>query len=525
MIIPTQRPGPGLSGLWRDAEVTPESFSAAPQNSSRDLRRNRAKVALGLLLVVAIAAFNLYYRLGEPARPIWDESYYLTSTARYELGYAQFASHPPLGLMLIAAGDRFSGANAGADWAPIAADKKVAGEHMPASFSYFGVRSASALFGALAAGLVYLLMAALTKSPLSAVLFTTPFLFDTALIAQFRAAQLDSFQLCFAALALLCLVHGDRHKRFGWAIGFGMACGLAMMVRANGILLLAGMVLPCGRALFAPGGTARALSGCVRHAAAISVAASLTALAALSFHIAISSRPMPAHWAAARADGAFIAPAYRNYLDGKASLSGSVLISAADGYRRFMAADLAGIGRSDKNGSAPLGWLIGQKPIVYRWDSDGRTTAFVALVPNRAAWAVSLFGVVGGLWVMLCGFHTGASAEMRRLAPVAVALLAIWSAFFLSDLLLARMRVMYLYHYFPALLVGWVLAAIAAPLARSRFSAPPAVANVALGAVLLNFFCIAPLALHQPLTDTACSLRTAITGADLCAHDQAKGEE
>jgi dolichyl-phosphate-mannose--protein O-mannosyl transferase len=398
---------------------------------------------------------------------------------------------------------------------------------MPASFSYFGVRAASALFGMLATGLVYLLMAGLTRSPLAGFFYTAPFLFDTALIAQFRAAQLDSFQLCFAALALLCLVTGDRRRGIGWTLGFGAACGLAMMVRANGILLLVGAVLPCGRALAAGGSWPRALSGCARHAAAAIGAAAVTVLAILHLHFAISARPMPAQWAAARADARFVADGYRDYLDGKAGLTAPVLIAAADGYRRFMAADLAGIGRSDRNGSMPLSWPIGWKPIVYRWDSDGHSTAYVALVPNLAAWAVSLFGVEGGFCVALCGFRRGARPEARRHAPVAAALLAIWAAFMLSYLLLAHMRVMYLYHYFPALLTGWALAAIAGPLAGARLrpAAASRAANLVLAAILLDFIWLAPMALHQPLTDTACRWRTAMTDADLCAHDLKRGED
>lgn len=61
--------------------------------------------AMACLLVMLASAFLLLNRLGEVHAPIWDEAYYLPSAARYHEGRVQFATHPPLGLMLIAAGD------------------------------------------------------------------------------------------------------------------------------------------------------------------------------------------------------------------------------------------------------------------------------------------------------------------------------------------------------------------------------------------------------------------------------------
>ena len=68
-------------------------------------RRRNGNYWYALGLVALIASVNFLVGLGEPRGAIWDESYYLTSTQRYLDGVAQFASHPPLGLMLIAAGD------------------------------------------------------------------------------------------------------------------------------------------------------------------------------------------------------------------------------------------------------------------------------------------------------------------------------------------------------------------------------------------------------------------------------------
>ena len=58
---------------------------------------------LGILIII-LAVFNFVRDINNPNRAFWDESYYLTSTQRYEEGKAQYASHPPLGFMFMDAG-------------------------------------------------------------------------------------------------------------------------------------------------------------------------------------------------------------------------------------------------------------------------------------------------------------------------------------------------------------------------------------------------------------------------------------
>lgn len=300
------RRGPGQIGLRRIGDGFCRTDRHTPQPAAIAVSHRARNAAVGALIIGAIASFNLFYRLGEVAHPIWDESYYLTSTARYELRYASFASHPPLGLMLIAAGDRASGLNAKVDWSKLASRKKIAGELMPASFSYWGLRCASALFGVLATMLVFLLMTELTGSVTAGLFASSPFLFDTALIAQFRAAQLDPFQICFATAALLCLVKSDRQGRTWWMLGFGVACGLSTMVRANGILPLAGLQLPVLRHLSAPTNWSRRLGNAARHIAIALVGVSLAIGTICMIHLSLANRAMPTNWAAARADAPYV---------------------------------------------------------------------------------------------------------------------------------------------------------------------------------------------------------------------------
>jgi dolichyl-phosphate-mannose-protein mannosyltransferase len=195
--------------------------------------------ALGL--VALLASVNFMTGLAEPRGAIWDESYYLTSTERYSEGVAQFASHPPLGLMLIAAGDALLHPNRDIDTRLLGRGKHADGGEIPPGFSFAGVRSASGVFAVLGAVAFFALMYAITQSTFTALVFSNLFTFENAFVTQFRAAQLDAFEIAFAAVALLCFVSAaKRQQRSSPALetGFGAACGLAMMVKLNAVILL-----------------------------------------------------------------------------------------------------------------------------------------------------------------------------------------------------------------------------------------------------------------------------------------------
>ena len=225
---------------------------------------------------------------------------------------------------------------------------------------------------------------------------------------------------------------------------------------------------------------------------------------------------MPASWAAARADAPYVSSAYAAELAAGGQPSATAMLQAIDGYRRFMAADVTGVGMKDSNSSSPWAWPLGRKPIVYRWDSDGRTTSYVALVPNLAAWLVSLLGVLASIVAIISPGKWSRGGSDR---PLVVTLLALWAIFLLFDVALAQVRVMYLYHYFLPLMCGWMLTAVL--LARVRATAGTGrLTNVTLAAILLNFIILAPLALHRPLTDESCRLRAFLNGNALCIRTQ-----
>ena len=447
-------------------------------------------------LVMAVATMLMFAGLGRIRAPIWDESYYIPAVARMEGGQAQFAAHPPLGLMLIAAGDWLTGDNAGIDMRAVMATKAIAAERMPAGYRYAGPRHASALAGVIAAGLFFLLVVALTNSLWTGLLASTLTLFDTALIAQFRAGHLDAFQLLFVLAALLCLVRACGTRSGKAEIGLGMALAAATLVRANGLVLLLPVLMPVALAARSDG-----RQEALRVAWRIAGSALATALLVMALWISTCRQPPVAGTPAGDADRRAMTETARQWADHERDMSGRVMLGLVESYRRFIAADLAGTPRGDANGSAPGEWLIGQRPITFRWDAEGGKVAYLTLTPNLIAWLVSLAGGVEGVGLLATRRAT------TRDAPLVAALLLLWGGAMLLHLLLAETRVMYLYHHLIALVAGQALAVMALAYLSGVWRERLSIVVAALA--LAHFFAAAPLAFHRPLTAGECAWREA----------------
>jgi dolichyl-phosphate-mannose--protein O-mannosyl transferase len=468
-------------------------------------------------LVAILASINFLVGLDQPRGAIWDESYYVTSTERYEEGVAQFASHPPLGLMLIAAGDALLDPNRGLDTQAIALDKKIDGAALPAGYSFAGVRIASGVFAVIGAALFFALMYGLTQSTLGALVFSNLYVFENAFVTQFRAGHLDAFQIAFAAAALLCFTLSVRRQARGspWLeFALGAACGLAMMVKLNAVvLLLLGAMLIVHRVAMGWHSTPRlslfatafrdggmVLSGCV-----------LAIVAVFTVHVAISSHEMNTASPAGQKDEKFVSAEYGAYLNGTAPLSASVVLAAAQDYARFMSADFEGTTRTDPNGSSPFLWPVQRKTINYRWDSDGTRTAYVQLAGNVAGWLLALAAPIAALGLLVLQWRRPIPATSPARRALMVMLLIQYAAFMAVHIYLGTYRVLYLYHYFIGLLLAFCLLPLVLQEAADRWptlraSQAPVLAGMT-AAVLASFVFYAPLSFHRPLTRTECEWR------------------
>jgi dolichyl-phosphate-mannose-protein mannosyltransferase len=480
---------------------------------------------LALVLVGFLAIVNYCVGLDNPPGTVWDESYYLTTTERYSEGLAQFASHPPLGLMLIALGDRIFSTGPQPDTRALGRVKSIKADMLPAGYSFVPVRAASAVFAVLGAIAFFGLMRLLTSSTFAALAFSNLFTFENAFVAQFRAAQLDVFQVAFVVVALLLFtlaVTREQKPSAPLDAAFGASCGLATMVKLNAaILTLLGAMLIVRRVTLAwrkvPASAPllatryRLLWAAAVDAIVMASACLTTMVAVFTVHLAVSSHPVNTHTPAGQKDEAFVSAAYRDYLDGKTPLTPAVVWDAANDYWRFMVADLEGIPRADRNGSRPMEWPLGLGTINYRWDSDGTHTGYLQLVGNRVGWLLAGAAplAVTALLILQWRWPVPSSDPARR--PLMVMLLIEYIAFMGLHQCLSYFRVMYLYHYFIGLLLAFCLLPLVFAEALQRWEWLRARQSAILGAMtaalLVSFVFYAPLSYHRPLTHDQCELR------------------
>jgi dolichyl-phosphate-mannose-protein mannosyltransferase len=483
------------------------------------LPKRLSALAAGMLVAV-LATMNFLVGLGQPAHPIWDEKYYLTAAQRYEDGIAQFASHPPLGLMLIAAGDVVLHPNRGTDTHAIGWNKEVTGEHLPEHYSFAGVRLMSGVFAVIGAVLFFAVLLALTGSVSSAALLSNFYLFENAFIAHFRAAHLDAFQLAFAVAALLCFIVSVRRgqRSSPWLeFALGVACGLAIMVKLNGVLwTLLGVMLIVRRVGLGWNAVPRArlLLTALRDGTVMSSGCLLAIVAVWTIHVAVTPNPPPPGSPAGVKDEAVMSRTYRAYLNGERSFSPAVVSAAAQDYTHFMLVDLKAVPKSDPNGSRPIQWPLHIRTINYRWDSDGVHTAYVQLAGNLWGWMIAGIALVATAGLLILQWWRPCSSSDSERRALMLMLLLLYAVFMCAHAYLGVMRVMYLYHYFLALVLGFCLVPLVLAEAAERWHVSRAWQESALAVIaallLVSFAFYAPLSLHRPLTHAQCERRNAV---------------
>ena len=307
--------------------------------------------------------------------------------------------HPPLGKLLVAAGEALFRVNDEADDAlfvstPVAHDP-------PESLSFLGYRFFPALLAWWAAPIFFVVFLTLTGRRRLALLLSAFYLFDNALIVHVRTAMLDGPMIFFAAAAILIFVlldaRPERAARLGWAALFGVTLGLLAATKEPAMIL-------GGLAPFA----AWRLRPRWRAAAAflgIVLAASAAAYTGVwEAHFAIARRVNPA-----LPNGGYFeaSPAVRAALDEGRTGSIGMLPAELRNIWTYEAGVNRGIPALDmcsatENGSPPYYWPLGGRAINYRMETgDGHTFRYAYLQANPVVWWLGFLAVVTGTGLVL----------------------------------------------------------------------------------------------------------------------------
>jgi dolichyl-phosphate-mannose--protein O-mannosyl transferase len=158
-----------------------------------------------------------------------------------------------------------------------------------------------------------------------------------------------------------------------------------------------------------------------------------------------------------------------------------------------------------ENGSPSLFWPFGARAINYRWETpDGLSYKYLYLQVNPVIWFLGLVGALGTSALAFIYLFFPLQKPFNNRFLVATFLLLYWSYMLLISQL---SRVMYLYHYFPALLFSFCLFALLVEEARQignfmlNTRRKILLLSALAAAILVSYRFYSPLTYYQPLTD------------------------
>lgn len=426
---------------------------------------NKQSVLLGIILT-GLAFLAYVWNYTNPPYLYWDENYHIASAQKYLNDVYFMEPHPPLGKMLIAAGEALFDANVeddtfiGTDYA----------KQLPPDFSFQGYRFFPVILAWLLAPLLYWIFLMITKRPLWAFFLSFLYVFDNALVTHSRAAMLDSTMLffCTAVIAMYLAIGVYKNNRNGLplcSLLFGIAFGAAMATKALALIMV--LLVPLTLDHF----HTKKPKSVWQHFnlknldiqktcqfLTLGIAGFLiTYVGAWHLHFmqgktVIPSLPDNGYYQASEqyktliAEGRTHVPLMlRENLDFLSHYSGGV--------------PKLNLCKGDENGSPYFFWPLGARSINYRWETpDGTNYQYITLVANPAVWWLVFAGVIVA-FVLLAGtmLVPANDAGPRRL--VYGQEICVWFGMWASYMLAVSQidRVMYLYHYFLPLLFSFIL--------------------------------------------------------------------
>lgn len=193
--------------------------------------------------VLLLSYFTYFHRYTYPPYVYWDENYHIASAQKYLHGTYFMEQHPPLGKLLIAAGEAILRPNPQSDQY-LGTDYAT---NFPEGFSFAGYRMFPAMLAWFTAPLLFGIFYLLSRrNPLNATLLSFLYIFDNALIVHHRGAMLEGPFLFFCALnlfAFLLLWHETSKKKFiWWSVLFGASFAALVTTKVLGLALI--LLLP-----------------------------------------------------------------------------------------------------------------------------------------------------------------------------------------------------------------------------------------------------------------------------------------
>jgi dolichyl-phosphate-mannose--protein O-mannosyl transferase len=459
------------------------------------MRKTMLWRVISCLLLIFISCLLILPNLGYPRAIVFDETYFVPTTQKY-LNHVFFLEpHPPLAKLLIALGEYWYEPNQiHNDFITV---EKVDKDWSP-EWDLTGYRIMPAFFGILIPPVIFLIACLVLGRNLFAFLLALAVALDNALIVQSRAALQDSFLVFFCFASILGFVITNRKIDWRWgalillSAIWGILTGAAASVKLTGLFVGVLAVVYAARLLWA-----RQIRRLLVFGVVFGLMFSIVYLGLWAVHFSIAQNLIDNQ-------DYGISEIHKQILKGEYNpdpLTRFVIQmrDAVDYQRRYEAGvpklDLT---KPDEIGSPWYWWPFGGRTINYRWETpDGKTYQYIYLLGNPITWLISLIGVLVGTALIVTDILFRYLPSEHR--PWLYLFAMLYWAYMVPIMFIER--VLYLYHYFPPLIIGILLFGIVLSIVPTI----PARAKTASVLVLIVLLYIAfrvysPFTYYQPLT-------------------------
>jgi len=431
------------------------------------------------IILLLILGFGIHFAwLGTPNSAVFDEVHFGKFISAYFTHEYYFDIHPPLGKLIIAGWGWLWGFQPGFSFANI-------GEVYPDKL-YIALRVLPSLAGALLPLVIFGIARRLRMSLPSALLAGTLIALDNALLVQSRFILLDAFLLLFGFTAVYCYLRW-RDGAARWLLPIaGVLGGMAMSIKWTGITFLGLIVL---LELIRLWHDRHELS---RHRignviASLGILPFIIYVGAFTVHFALLTK--------SGAGDAFMSARFQSGLRGSHLANDSTLTKLTMPEKIIELNEEMYRSNSRLTATHPYSsrwytWPFLDRPIFY-WVQD---SARVYLLGNPIIWWLSTAAV-------MVVFINLLFAGLRSLRATPAFLAGAWLVNMLP--FIGINRVMFLYHYFTALIWAILLLAYTVDQTKKSRQAFYVISIVALA----SFVFFAPLSYGLPLSNDAYDAR------------------
>jgi dolichyl-phosphate-mannose-protein mannosyltransferase len=441
------------------------------------------KAALAMLL--ATSFFLHFWHLGAPARVAFDESLVGMFSHAYLSGQYVFDIHPPHMKLFYAGLGKIFGM-------PAHVQPFVLNEPYSGAF-YLAMRAAPALAGTLVPWVVFGLARQLGCRRAWALVAACLALFDSALTTSSQLI-LNDIPLLFCGLAGL------------WSFGLWRSGGPKTALPLAALLLAAALgVKWTALVFFAPMGAILCWDACKGSAQRSLRAAALVACIVLvhhavgyGLHFSLLDKPGPGM--------AFMTPQCQAEFAAQGPPTWSQPARMARWtleLNRSMARFASQV-PSHPYGSSWSAWPFGRKAIYVWTDKSVVAPSRMYAQPNLAAWWLGTLGAFSlTLGLLIKGLGWVARRRHQPIAPQEALLVFSWACGWLPFAAIGR--VMFVYHYYPALIASFLCCAWMC----QRMQTPRAVAALIVATCAGMFLWLAPWTYGLPLPEASHQAREA----------------